>query len=187
MKARAAMVAVVVAAAGGLAMAAMRQEDWQPPKPGKQHEFLKQLEGTWVAESEFMNPKPGDPPMKGKSTDTCKLAVNGLFLIMDVEGTMMGKPFLAHGIFGYDTHKSKFTGSWVDSMSTAIWTSEGSLDDSGKVLTCVMEGPDPMTGHPHKMKYVIEITGKDSRKMTFHMEHEGKEMQVGTIDYKRKK
>jgi hypothetical protein len=89
---------------------------------------------------------------------------------------------------GYDTGKKKYTGSWVDSMSTAIWTSEGTVDDAGRVFTGVMEGPDPETGKMMKMKMVSEITGKDSKKLTMYLDGpDGKEMQIGKIEYTRKK
>jgi hypothetical protein len=100
----------------------------------------------------------------------------------------MGTEFVGHGVMGYDTLKKKYTGSWIDSMSTAIWTMEGTADDAGKVFTSVMEGPNPETGKPMKMKLVNEITGKDSKKLTFYMEGpDGKEFSMGKIEYTRKK
>lgn len=188
MKARLALASLAILAAGGLALAdRAKQEKYEPPKPTKNHEYLKQFEGTWEANSEFSE-KPGDPPMKSKGTETDKVAVGGLFLIIDHQSEMMGMPFSGHGIMGYDTLKKKYVGSWVDSMSTAIWSSEGTVDDAGKVFTSVMEGPNPMTGKMMKMKYVSEITGKDTKKMTFYMEGaDGKEHSTGKIEFTRKK
>ena len=190
MKARIAAVSLVVMAAGGLALAAARRQEqaWAPPKPTKFHELLKQMEGTWETTAEFMGEKPGDPPHKSKGSGTDKLGLNGLFLITEYKGDMMGMEFTGFGIMGYDTYKKKYTGSWVDSMSTAIWTSEGTVDDAGKVFTGTMEGPDPMTGAMMKMRMVTEITGKDSKRMLMYCNGpDGKEMQVGKIEYTRKK
>src|SRR5262245_62317598 len=180
MKARIAAVSLVVMAAGGLALAAARRQDqaWAPPKPTKFHEFRKQMEGTWDTTAEFMGDKPGDPMQKSKGSGSDKLALNGLFLITDYKGEMGGAEFIGHGIMGYDTHKKKYTGSWVDSMSTAIWSMEGTVDDAGKIFSGTMEGPNPVTGETMKMRMVTEVTGKDSKRMTmFATGEEGKEMQ----------
>ena len=172
--------AILVLATAGIGVAASsRQEGFAPPKPTKFHEHLKQLEGEWESDVEMMG-------SKSKGSETDRLVAGGLFLVMDYKGEMMGSAFSGHGIMGYDTLKKKYVGSWVDSMSTAIWTSEGTVDDAGKVFTSVMEGPDP-SGKMMKMKMVSEITGKDSKRLTFYMTGEdGKEQQTGKIEYKRK-
>ena len=188
MKRRMAVVSAAILAMGGAVLAVGSGQDaYEAPKPTKFHEFMKQFEGTWDAATEFMG-KPGEPPSKSKGSQVDKIIAGGLFLVMDIKAEMMGKEFIGHGIMGYDTLKKKYTGSWVDSMSTAIWTSEGTVDDAGKVFTSVMEGPDPVSGKTMKMKYVSEITGKDSRKMTFYMAGpDGKEFSTGKIEYTRKK
>jgi hypothetical protein len=179
-------VALLVVAAAGLAVAAVRQEEHGPAKPGKFHELLKQFEGTWESKSEFKM-GPDAPVMKSTGTETDKFAVGGLFLVTDVNSDMGGMKFEAHSMWGYDVHKKKFTGSWVDNMSTAIWPFEGTADAAGKVFTLMMEGPNPATGENFKIKLVHEITGKDTRKLTLFMPGpDGKEMEM-KIDYTRKK
>jgi len=178
--------AALVAAAAGIAVAAVRQDEHGARKAGKFHELLKQFEGTWETKSEFqMAP---DQVLKSKGTATEKFAVGGLFLITDVKSEMEGVgPFDAHSIWGYDEHKKKYTGSWVDNMSTAIWPFEGTVDDAGKVFTLAMEGPDPASGKLFKLRLIHEITGKDTRKLTIFMPgQDGKEMEM-KIDYVRKK
>jgi len=185
MKTRVVVAAIVVAAAG-LAVAAVRQEEPGPAKAGKFHDFLKQFEGSWETKSEF---QMGEQVMKSKGTETDKFAVGGLFLLTDGKADMEGMPmpFEFHSTWGYDEHKKKYTGSWVDNMSTAIWPFEGTVDEAGKVFTLAMEGPNPMDGKPMKIKFIHEITGKDARKLTLFMPgHDGKEMQM-KIDYVRKK
>jgi hypothetical protein len=179
-------VAAVVAVAAGLAVAAVRQEEQEARKPGKFHELLKQFEGTWETKSEFQM-GPDRPMMKSTGTETDKFTVGGLFLMTDVKSEMGGMAFEAHSIWGYDEHKKKYTGSWVDNMSTAIWPFEGTVDAAGKVFTLTMEGPDPMSGKTMKIKFIHEITGKDTRKLTLFMPGpDGKEMEM-KIDFVRKK
>ena len=185
--ARVAAAALVLLATGGAVFAAARrQEEPGPAKAGKPHELLKQFEGTWETKSEFQA-GPEAPMMKSTGTETDKFIVGGLFLSSDTKADMGGMTFEAHSILGYDQHKKKYTGSWVDNMSTAIWPYEGTVDDTGKVFTLMMEGPDPMSGKMTKIKLVHEITGKDTRKLTLFMPGpDGKEFQM-KIDFTRKK
>ena len=89
---------------------------------------------------------------------------------------------------GYDTQKKKYTGCWMDSMATGVYSIEGTYDDKAKTLTEIMEGSDPATGKPMKMKMVHELKDKDNRLLKlFVTGPDGKEVQMGTIDYKRKK
>jgi hypothetical protein len=179
-------VAILVVAAAGLAVAAVRQEEHGPAQPGKFHELLKQFEGTWETKSEFQM-APEAAVMKSTGTEVSKFGVGGLFMISEVASEMGGMKFEAHSMMGYDVHKKKFTGSWVDNMSTAIWPFEGTADAAGKVFTLTMEGPNPANGELFKIKLVHEITGKDTRKLTLFMPGpDGKEMEM-KIDYTRKK
>lgn len=179
-------VAALVAAVAGLAVAAVRQDEPGPAKPGKFHGFLKQFEGSWETKSEFQM-GADQPAMKSTGTETDKFAVGGLFLITDVKSEMGGMAFEAHSIWGYDEHKKKYTGSWVDNMSSAIWPFEGTVDDAGKIFTLAMEGPDPMSGKTMKIRFIHEITGKDTRKLKLFIPGpDGKEMEM-KIDYVRKK
>jgi hypothetical protein len=162
------------------------------PKPGPEHELLKQLEGEWDAHTKLM--EPGKPAEESKGTYTAKMDVGGLFLVTDFKGKMFGQPFRGHGISGYNPHKKKYTGVWVDSMSPAIYQTEGTFDKAGKVLTDIMEGPDPMTGKTMKMRMTTEIKDKDQivfRIFSFPEEgkddKDGKEQLMIEITYTRKK
>jgi hypothetical protein len=177
-------VAALVAVSAGIAVAAVRQEEHGPAKPGKFHEFLKQFEGSWETKSEF---KMGEQVMKSTGTEVSKFAVGGLFLVSDVKSDMDGMAFEAHSTWGYDVHKKKYTGSWVDNMSTAIWPFEGTVDEAGKVFSLVMEGPEPMSGKMIKIKFIHEVASKDARSMKLIMPGpDGKEMEM-KIDFVRKK
>ncbi len=167
--------------------AALALQDPAPPKPGKEHALLGQFEGEWEFTAKFIA-APGQEPMVSKGKETARLIAGGLFLVFDVDGEMMGQKFAGHGTMGYDTHKKKFTGSWIDSMATGVYLVEGTADEKGKVFTEWMEGADPQTGQAMKMKMVHEIKDKDRRVLTFFMNGpDGKELQTGTIDYTRRK
>ena len=96
-------------------------------KPVKEHELLKQFEGEWDSVAKFMM-EPGKEPVPSKGKESCKLIMGGLFLVTSVDSEMFGGKFYGHGILGYDLQKKKYTGSWVDSLNTAIYQIEGTLE-----------------------------------------------------------
>ena len=49
------------------------------------------------------------------------------------------------GLTGYDNHEQKYVGMWVDSMTTSISTSLGTIDKSGKQFSFHRESL--VTGH----------------------------------------
>jgi hypothetical protein len=156
------------------------------PKPGKEHELLRQFEGEWDCTAKFG--EPGKDPVVSQCKESARVIAGGLFLVYDVEGEMLGQKFTGHGTMGYDVQKKKFTGSWIDSMATGVYLVEGTADERGKVFTEWMEGADPQSGAPLKMKMVHEVRDKDSRVLKFFMNGpDGKEIESGTIEYRRKK
>lgn len=167
-----ALSALLLSAAGSLA------QDF--PKPGPEHALLAEAAGEWDAVMLMGG-------QKAQCKATYKAACNGMWVVSEFEGDLGGIPFKGHGIDGYDATKKKYTGIWVDSMSTAPLIMEGNFDAAGKVLTMsgTSVGPD---GQPQKFRTTTEKSGND--KMTFKMymgKPEGKEEHAFTVEYTRKK
>ena len=157
-----------------------------PPKPTPFHKHLKQFVGNWDAKTKFLM-EPGKPPVESTGNERVKLVRGGLWLILDFKGKMEGKQFTGHGVLGYDSKEKKYVSSWIDSMSENLMVSEGTCDEAGKIFTMVYKGPDPHSGEPMTMKQVTEVTGEDTRKLSFLVKTpDGKFMEVGTIEYTRK-
>jgi hypothetical protein len=174
----AALALLVLSAGGTLA------QDF--PKPGPEHEQLKQLAGVWDAQVKFY-PQPGTAAQESKGESTAKLDVGGFFLVTEFKGQMFGGQFQGRGITGYDPNKKKYSGVWIDSMSPAIYHTEGAFDKSGKIYNETMEGPDP-EGKPMKMRMTTEFKDKDHMHFKlFGPGKDGKEQLVMEIAYTRKK
>ncbi|HZE96928.1 MAG TPA: DUF1579 domain-containing protein [Planctomycetota bacterium] len=158
------------------------------PKPGKEHETLKnQFEGEWTYEAKFFM-DPSQPPQEMKGTDSAKMGYGGWWLTSEVSGDMFGQPFHGRWTMTYDTNKKKFVGSWIDSMMPVQLTFEGDVDAAGKVYTLVVDSVDPQTMKPVKERWVINIDTDDSHSMKFFAPGpDGKERNTGEIKYKRKK
>ncbi len=159
------------------------------PKPQKEHEWLKQLEGEWETEAE-MTMDPSKPPVKSTGTESVKM-LGGFWAVSENNGQMPfdNQPFKGILTLGFDPAKNKYVGTWVDSMNSRLWTYEGDVDESGKKLTLNTEGPCPMAGGKiMKMKEVMEITDADHKVFTSSVQMEdGKWMTPMTIRYTRKK
>lgn len=150
------------------------------PKPGPEHDRLKELAGTWDAVTKF-----GDQESKGVAT--YKPICGGMWVESDFEGDFGGQRFQGHGLDGYDLNKKKYVSVWVDSMSSAPMRLEGDFDAKAKrlVMTAESVGPD---GSPQKVKNVTEYRDKDH--MTFRMfmvGPNGQEQQAFTVEYTRRK
>ena len=147
----------------------------EPPKPGKEHDHLKRLVGTWNAETE-----------SGKGTMTYKMGLGGLWLIGDFEGEFGGMKFQGKFLDTYDPATKKYRSISVDSFSTAPRIMEGNLDKDKKVMTMTGEGPG-QEGRTAKFKSITEIKDADTVNFSlFMVDEDGKEQPTVRITYKRK-
>lgn len=166
-----------------IALAALLAQDF--PKPGKEHDWLKQLEGEWDCAAEFYH---GPEPMKMKATESARMSLNGFWLTTTFKGEFFGAPFEGRVVLGYSPYKKKYVGTWVDSMIPHLFASEGELDAAGKVLSMSVDAVHPETGQPVKERWVTEIAGPDKHTFTFYGPGpDGKEKKNGEIVYTRKK
>ncbi len=163
------------------------QQGHELPKPGKQHEALKFFEGTWDATAKFMA-EPGKPMAESKGSEKAEMVLGGFWLTFEYKGEMMGAPFTGRGTLGFDQQKQKYVGTWIDSMKSGLFLSEGTADEHGKVFTMIAQGYCDGEGKAITMKQVYEIKDKDAWMLSFITPNpDGKEMTMGTIEYKRHK
>lgn len=156
------------------------------PKPGKQHEVLKQFEGTWDAVAKFAM-EPGKPMTESKGVETSVVGLGGFWLSYEYTGEMMGAPYIGRGTLGFDQKKQKYVGTWIDSMKSGLFISEGTGDANGRI-TLIAQGYCDAAGKSIVMKQVLEFKDKDTRSITFLSPNpDGKEELTGTIEYKRRK
>ena len=161
------------------------QEAPMPPKPGPEHEILKDMEGTWDTVMTMAGAPKDAPASKGKSVS--KMEIGGLWLTSKFEGDFAGAKFEGRGIDGYDQTKKKYTALWVDSMGTTPLILEGSYDAKAKAMTMIGDFTGP-EGKPAKFKIKSVIKDKDHHTSTMSMIGEDKmEQEMFSIEYTRKK
>lgn len=150
------------------------------PKPGPEHEKLRELVGDWDAVMIM-----GD--QKSKATVTYKSICGGMWVESDFQGTLGDLPFHGHGLDGYDLKRKKYVGVWVDSFESAPLHFEGNVDPKSKLLVMTGEslGPD---GKLQKFKNTTDTKDKDHFTFKMYMVQPGGEDQLAfTIEYTRRK
>ena len=153
--------------AAGLSTEEMMKKAEAAGTPGPAHKALDSLVGDWSVDTRCWM-APDAPATVNKGTSKVSWILGGRFVQEDFNGEFMGKTFQGIGITGYDNMKKKYTGSWIDSMSTGMFISEGTADADGKVFTFQGKMDDPMTGQRNKpYKFVVHIL--DPNKHTFEM------------------
>jgi hypothetical protein len=163
------------------AFAATRLAAQQPPevKAGPEHEMLKESEGTWDAVIKSMGGE-------SKGTNTCKVGLNGLWLLEHFKADLGGIPFEGLGATSYDPAKKKYVNVWIDSMATSPMTSEGMYNKSTKTLTLVGNMPLP-DGKITKATLITVSNDRDTRTFKLMVAGpDGKDAEMLQITYKRR-
>jgi uncharacterized protein DUF1579 len=156
-------------------------------RPGPQHKVLASLAGSWEFTSQMWM-APGQAPQEWKGTAERKMILGGRFLEEKVTATFLGQPFHGFGLNGYDNAQGKFVGTWLDSMSTAMSTSVGTADASGKVITYERDEYDVMARAKTKSRDVLRIVSPDKEVLEFYkLLPGGKEFKMMEIVYTRKR
>ena len=167
----------------------LAQEEWTPPQPSKEHQWLKQFIGEWESEAE-MQGAPGAPAQKMKGSETVR-GLGELWIVSNLEGEMPGDAGKMQGMMtvGFDAQKGKFVGTWVDSVMPHMWIYEGELDATGKILTLNSVGPNMMTGvGTANYRDITEFKSPDHRVLTSQAElPDGTWVTFMTANYHRKK
>lgn len=131
------------------------------PKPTDEHNWLLQLVGDWIYESEC-NMGPDQLPMKTTGRQTTR-SLGSLWTLGEMEHTGLdGQSHRSVFTLGYDESKQRFVGTFVTSCMTHLWPYDGQLDTSRRVLTLDSEGPS-FAGDGTVAKYqdIVEIVDKD--------------------------
>ncbi len=163
------------------------QEAWMKTiEPGLAHEFLATFAGEWNITTRMWL-DPSDPPQESKGTSTATMVFGGRYLKEEMNGEFFGEPFEGMGMSGYDNNRQLFVSTWCDSMGTGIFTSYGSIDESGKVLTYIGTMDEPMSGEIGKA-VKMTLTRNDEDHHTFSMYEilYGDPFKVFEIEYSRK-
>ena len=96
----------LAAVAAAVVLSASVSQAQESAKPGKEHEFLKQMEGNWSIKMKGYA-EPGKDPIESAGEYTAKMEVSGLFLVDAVIPDMI--PFMDEAVLGI---LAVIVGSW---------------------------------------------------------------------------
>jgi hypothetical protein len=180
-------VALLAVIALGLSAPSWADEKENLMKPGKEHKILSTLAGTYHAKvKDYFDSSKG--PVESTGIAKRKMIMGGRFLEELYEGKAMGQKFYGLGINGYDDHKKKYTGVWIDSMTNATNISYGTYDADKKTFTYLAEDFDPFLGKKMKSRSVLRILSDSEEELEMYRSpiEGGKEEKVLEIHYTRK-
>jgi len=163
---------------------AMMAEMQKLAAPGAEHKALAPLAGSFTAQVKMW--MGGPKPVENAGTAEGKAIMGGRYVEELFTGTVMGQPFEGRGLIGYDNAKKKYVWTWIDTMSTAISTAEGTADATGKVITLKGESYDPSTKKMSPVKYVFHIESDKKHAFETWETVNGKEARTMEVVYTRK-
>src|SRR4051794_25583712 len=106
-----AMLVLAIGLCGGVRAAdAAPEELMEKFRPGKEHEVLKKLAGSYDVTFKMWM-EPGKDPVETKATAEFTMEMNGRYLKQVFKGTIMGQPFNGIGYDGFDRTVNKYVGS----------------------------------------------------------------------------
>ena len=163
-------------------------EAWQKAMtPGDGQKKLEPLIGTFEAKVRMWM-DPSRPPDDSTGTSVNTWVLGDRFVQTKYEGVFLGEAFNGVGYTGYDNVTKKYEGTWMDTGSTAIMTSVGTIDAAGKVISMKATTSDPATGKVTTADQKITIVDNDHHSIEmWGKAPDGKNFKMMEIQYTRKK
>jgi hypothetical protein len=166
---------------------AMMEAMMKAGTPGEPHKKLESMIGTWDTKV-TMWMDPSKPPEQSTGTSENKWVLGNRYVQENFEGTFMGQPFSGIGYTGYDNITKKYTGTWMDSASTAMMNMTGKAEADGKTMKFSGTMNDPMTGKACKLTSKVTVADNDHHTMEmWGPDPSGKVYKMMEITYSRKK
>ncbi|MBN2563656.1 MAG: DUF1579 domain-containing protein [Phycisphaerae bacterium] len=156
--------------------------------PSEHHAYLKPMVGQWD-QLVKMRWSPDAPMEEHKGTCENKWILGGRYLLQEAQGEMMEEcRFEGLGLVGYDNYKKKYVSMWVDTMSTMMFTMEGTYSPSQKSFAFTGEYDDVVTGKKKKARCTSRMIDSDRFvEEMFDEGPDGKEVKMMEVTYTRKK
>lgn len=164
---------------------AAMMEAWKKAMtPGEPHAMLAKAEGTWkMTVKTWMD--PAAPPSVSEGVSEQKMILGGRVLQQKASSEMMGMSFDGVGMTGYDNLSGKYWATWVDSMSTGLFTSYGTHDEATSSTTFHGEYQDPITGEMVEVRAVSRAETDDKHVFEWYEIRGGEEVMTMEITYLR--
>jgi hypothetical protein len=152
-------------------------------QPGEHHRALDVYVGDWDVAVTFR--MGSGPEQHVKATCTAKWILDKRYLQSEYSGDMMGMPYHAIQMVGYDNMKQKYFEVMFENLDTGVAHNEGTGD--GKTITCTGEIMES-TGKPSKVRTVRTLKDQDHFNIEWFMVGaNGKEVRLVLLEHTRRK
>ncbi len=160
-------------------------EAQEPAEVPAEMAVLKHEVGKWDAAIKFWLPGGGDEPTESEGVETCTM-VGEHWLVSHFSYEAFGQKFGGHGVFGFDSEKGHYVGTWYSSDSPNAIPMIGKYDEESKTITYEMDGLDGM-GNPMKGKVMTTYVDDDQKNFEMHIDMgEGTLHKMMEVKYTRK-
>lgn len=156
------------------------------PAATEHHKWLERFVGEWTTEGE-VTMAPGQPPVAITGVEKAYM-LGDFWAVGESESDFSGMKFQSRLMFGYDPAKEQYVGSMFDSMSAIRWSYEGTLDESGNLLTLTAQVPAPEGGGKMMTFHdTVEFKSPDHRVYTSRSQNAEGEWQTAVVIHFRRK
>ncbi|MCB9358190.1 MAG: DUF1579 family protein [Calditrichaeota bacterium] len=139
----------------------MMQKWLEAASPGPQHALLAKRAGEWDTTIKYWM-EPGGEAMESHGTRTYEVLNGGRVVGEASYSEMMGIPFEAHGMTGYDNSKKMYWSTWTDNMATSALYMEGTSSDSGKTVVYDTAEENLITGEKDPVRFITRWVSDDT-------------------------
>lgn len=127
-------------ATSSLPLAQSLGQEFPATKVTKQHKWLQKFEGSWKTTSTAQVAPDAPASMMTGSIESKMFG--DFWMINEMTTKFEEFDVVGRQTIGYDSAKDKYVGTWIDNSSDFMWEYEGSVDETGKILSLEAEGPD---------------------------------------------
>lgn len=170
----------------GVSAVGLTPGEWvQLSKPGPSHKLLSGFVGKWSVEVEFWS----SADAKGEvSLGNSQIAwiLGGRFLEERFVGKLGSDEYVGLGIIGYDNGSRIFKSVWIDSLNTALTTSEGRYVADSNSFEFESKVYDPLASGEKVVRSSLVINSHDRYRFSmFTKDTQGREFKSLEMRYNR--
>lgn len=129
--------------------------------PGKPHEVLAGTVGEWSLTIRVWSSPEGEAT-ETMGTATGRWILGKRFVETSYQGEVMGRPFEALKIEGYENATQEYVSTWRDSLGTYTLLFKGTCGDDCRERTMTASFKDPISKQELRIKGLTTLTGDDS-------------------------
>jgi hypothetical protein len=129
--------------------------------PGKHHEYLATGIGSWELTIKVWR-APDAEPVVSTGNAEARWILGNRFVETSYEGEILGHPFEARRVEGYDNHAKEYVSTWRDTMGTYTMLFRGGCDEDCQVRTVSAEITDPASGQKLTNKRVTTVVDENN-------------------------